>query len=156
MIYWGEILDPAEIILNSSFVDYNGNLVRLSDVNSNILVVYFYPRAMTSGCTREANAFNELLDEFRKCGAEVFGVSTDPPERNRKFAEKYGLRFILLSDVDGKISESLGILKKGTKRPSTRRVTYILKRGQVVKVLKDVRPAEKHAYLALEEVKRLC
>ncbi|MEB3844854.1 MAG: peroxiredoxin [Desulfurococcales archaeon] len=120
-----------------------------------VVIVYFYPRAMTPGCTREALRFNELYDEFEKCGAKVYGVSTDSPERNKKFAEKYGLRFPLLSDPTGEVIARLGVLKKGTKRPSAQRVTFILKDGVIVRVLKNIRPAEKHADKSLEVVKEL-
>ncbi|MCE4609378.1 MAG: peroxiredoxin [Desulfurococcales archaeon] len=148
--------EEAKILLEAELVDQDGNPVKISDIPSEIIVVYFYPRAMTSGCTREGIRFNELIDEFRKCRAEVVGVSTDPPSKNKKFAEKYGFQFRLLSDEGGKLAEKLGILKKGTKQPSAKRTTYILKKnGELIAVLKNVRPAEKHADEALKIVKEL-
>ena len=133
-----------------------GETFRLSSLRGRILVLYFYPRAMTSGCTREAERFNRLLDEFEKHGAVVVGVSTDPPERNRRFAERLGLRFTLLSDPEGRIAQLYGVLKRGTRRPSAQRVTFIVDRNGVIReVLKNVRPAERHADLALEAVRRI-
>ncbi|NOZ89613.1 MAG: peroxiredoxin [Crenarchaeota archaeon] len=135
---------------------HRGDRLRLSSLRGRVVVLYFYPRAMTSGCTREAQRFNQLLDEFEKLGAVVLGASTDPPERNRRFAEKLGLRFTLLSDPDGSIARLYGVLKEGTKRPSAKRVTFIIDEDGVIReVIENVRPAEKHADLALEAVRRL-
>ena len=136
---------------------HTGEKVRLSHFRGKIVVLYFYPRAMTSGCTREGIRFNELLDEFEGLGAVVLGMSTDPPEKNRRFAEKYGFRFLLLSDPEGKISSAYGVLKvTRSGRKSAARTTFIIDAdGRIVKILKNIRPAEKHADLALETVKKL-
>ncbi|BEP16797.1 peroxiredoxin [Pyrofollis japonicus] len=150
------VLSPGQEAPDFEAVLHTGEKIRLSDLRGKIVVLYFYPRAMTSGCTREAQRFNELLPEFEKLGAVVLGASTDPPERNKRFAEKLGLRFKLISDPEGKIASLYGVLKEGTKRPSAQRVTFIINRdGKIVEVLKNIRPAEKHADLALEAVKRL-
>ena len=143
------------LLLEEELVTHYGRKIRLRDEKAEALVVYFYPRAMTPGCTREAQRFNELLEEFKKCGVKVYGVSTDPPERNRRFKERYGLGFTLLSDSNGKLASKLGILKKGTKKPSAERTTFIVKGGKIVEILRNIRPAEKHADLALEKVKSL-
>jgi peroxiredoxin Q/BCP len=111
---------------------------------------------MTPGCTREGARFNELIHEFEKSGAVVLGVSTDPVEVNRKFAERMGFKFKLISDVDGRISEAYGVLRRAPGGLSSERVTFVIDReGRVRAVYANVRPAEKHADLALEEVKRL-
>ncbi len=147
--------DLSRILLETELQDTNGEKFKLSSINSPILIVYFYPRAMTPGCTREGVRFNELIEEFEKCNAVVVGVSTDPPQRNKKFMEKHGFRFKLLSDVEGVLAGKLGILKKGTKKPSAKRTTFILKDGKIVQVLKNIRPAERHADEALKIVKEL-
>lgn len=109
-------------------------------------VVYFFPKAFTQGCTREAIRFNQLYPQFREGGYEVFGVSTDGVETLKKFAEKYGVSFILLSDRGGRLSSQLGILRPtGT----AERVTYILNGGEIVHILKNL-TAEQHAEKALE------
>ncbi|ALL00526.1 Thiol peroxidase [Pyrodictium delaneyi] len=137
-------------------VTHLGSKLRLDELRGQIVVLYFYPRAMTSGCTREAQRFNELLEEFTKHNAIVLGISTDPPERNRRFAEKLGLRFTLLSDPDGEIARLYGVLKQGSKRVGAERVTFIIdQHGRIAKVIAKVRPAEKHADLALEAVRGL-
>ncbi len=135
---------------------HDGSTVKLSGLRGKIIVLYFYPRAMTSGCTREAQRFNELLDEFEKHGAIVLGVSNDPIDRVKRFAEKLGLRFKLLSDPDNKVIEKYGVLRRRGDRVSANRVTFIITRdGRIAKILRNIRPAEKHADLALEEVKKL-
>lgn len=111
------------------------------------VVVYFFPKAFTQGCTRETIRFNELYPRFRERGYEVFGVSTDGVETLKKFAEKYKVQFKLLSDKDGRLASQLGILRPtGT----AERVTYILNDGKVVHILRGLRSAEEHADKALE------
>ncbi len=136
--------------------DHEGRPFRLSEALARLkaLVLYFYPRAMTPGCTREALRFNEILDEIRALGADVVGVSTDSVQAIKRFREKYGLRFTLLSDREGKVAEAYGVLKRGTRRPSAERVTFLIDASGVVRaVIKGVRPAEKHADLALERLR---
>ncbi len=136
---------------------HDGSVVRLSDYRGRIVVLYFYPRAFTSGCTREAERFNQLLDEFEKHGAIVIGVSPDTKERAARFAEKLGLRFRLIPDPDLKIIRLYRVERRTRSgRLGAERVTYIIGPDGVIKaVLRNVRPAEKHADLALEEVKRI-
>lgn len=136
---------------------HRGDKIRLSSLKGRIVVLYFYPRAMTPGCTREARRFEELYEEFEKLGAVIIGVSTDSAERLRRFAEKEGLNHIILaSDPQGEIAAKYGVLRKGKKRVSAERVTFIIdKEGVIRKVLRNIRPAEKHADLALEAVKDL-
>ena len=135
---------------------HDGSMVRLSDFKGKIVVLYFYPRAMTSGCTREAQRFNELLEEFEKHDAVVLGVSNDPVDKIKRFADKLGLKFKLLSDAENKVIEEYGVLRHRGDKVSANRVTFIISPdGRIVKILKNIRPAEKHADLALEEVKKL-
>ncbi|MCE4625020.1 MAG: peroxiredoxin [Desulfurococcales archaeon] len=151
------MVGEGEIAPDFEAIAHTGERVRLSQYRGKIVVLYFYPRAMTSGCTREGIRFNELLDEFERHGVIVLGMSTDPPEKNRKFAEKYGFRFLLLSDPEGEVASLYGVLRETRSgRKSAARTTFIIDRdGRIVKVLKNIRPAEKHADLALEIVKSL-
>ncbi len=80
--------------------DKDGNSVSLSDFLGKKVIVYFYPKDNTPGCTRQACAFAGLYDEFKKKGIEVIGISKDSTDSHRKFAEKYSLPFILLSDSE--------------------------------------------------------
>ncbi|BAA78995.1 thiol peroxidase [Aeropyrum pernix K1] len=137
-------------------IAHTGEKIRLSDFRGRIVVLYFYPRAMTPGCTREGVRFNELLDEFEKLGAVVIGVSTDSVEKNRKFAEKHGFRFKLVSDEKGEIGMKYGVVRGEGSNLAAERVTFIIDReGNIRAILRNIRPAEKHADLALEEVKKL-
>jgi len=136
-----------------SFIDDEGGRIGSEELSRGLVVLYFYPRAMTPGCTREAIRFNELLGEFERCGARVYGASTDPPERNRRFKERHNLKFKLLSDPEGENAAKLGVLRKGAKRPSAERVTLIVRGGVVVKMLRNIRPAERHADEALKIVR---
>lgn len=125
---------------------------RISPSRYERAIVYFFPKAFTSGCTREAIRFNELYDEFKALGFEIFGVSVDGVETLKKFAEKYGLKFKLLSDKGGGLAKRLGIL-----RPSgtAERVTYVLRSGSVVELIRGLKSADQHADKALEAARRL-
>jgi peroxiredoxin Q/BCP len=140
---------------NLEFITTEGKIVTGKDLSEGLVILYFYPGALTPGCTREGVRFNELYQEFERCGAQIYGASTDPPEKNKKFKEKYSFKFELLSDPEGRNASILGILKKGTKKPKAQRVTFIVKDGAIAKILKNIRPAEKHADEALSVVKKL-
>lgn len=102
------------------------------------LVLYFYPRDLTPGCTREARAFNESLEQLRERGAEVVGVSVDTPQSHRRFADACGLRFPLISDRERRAAERLGILnERGT---SARRTTFLVDpSGRVARIFENVK-----------------
>ncbi len=89
-------------------VNQDGEQVSSDDFAGKKYVLFFYPRAMTPGCTTESCDFRDSYGEFGEAGYEVIGVSPDPPSRNAKFKEKEGLNFDLLSDEDHELAESLG------------------------------------------------
>lgn len=86
----------------------DGETVTSEDFEGKKYVMFFYPRAMTPGCTTESCDFRDSYSEFADAGYEIVGVSPDPPSRNKKFKEKEGLNFDLLSDEDHQLAESLG------------------------------------------------
>jgi peroxiredoxin Q/BCP len=137
----------------------NEEKVALKDLTNKNVVLYFYPRDNTSGCTREAEAFRDRIKEIEKLDAVVVGVSPDSPKSHAKFAEKLGLPFALLSDVDRKVLEKYDALKEktmyGKKRLGVQRSTYILgKDGKVKKAFPKVK-VDGHAdevIAALEEL----
>ena len=92
-----------------------GGHAKLADYKGRKLVLYFYPKDDTTGCTSEANGFSELAGEFAKAGTTVIGVSKDSVKSHDKFKAKYGLDIILASDVEGKVVEAYGVL--GGKEP---------------------------------------
>jgi peroxiredoxin Q/BCP len=112
------------------------------------LVLFFFPKANTPGCTREAARFQELVFEFKKLSARVVGISVDNPGSQEKFSSKLGLTYILLSDKEKKASSLYGVLReRGT---SAERVTFIIdSSGRILRVIKNVKP-EEHPELALE------
>ncbi|QKR00433.1 peroxiredoxin [Metallosphaera tengchongensis] len=128
--------------------------VKLSNLRGKKVVLYFYPKSFTPGCTREIQRFVELYDEFKKLNAEVLGVSVDSVETQKRFSEKYGAKFPVVSDKEKKISAAYGVLNdKGT---SAQRVTFIIdEKGVIRSVLKNLKKAEDHADLALDELKKL-
>jgi thioredoxin-dependent peroxiredoxin len=91
-----------------SLTNQDGETISSSDLAGKKYVIFFYPRAMTPGCTMESCDFRDSYSEFADAGYEVIGVSPDPPSRNRKFKEKEGLTFDLLSDEDHELAEALG------------------------------------------------
>jgi peroxiredoxin Q/BCP len=113
------------------------------------LVLYFYPKDDTSGCTREAQDFTALADDYAKAGVKVVGVSRDPMKKHEKFIGKYGLSVPLVSDEDGRISEAFGTWVQksmyGRKYMGMERATFLI--GADAKVLKAWRKVKvpKHA-----------
>lgn len=89
--------------------DAEGRLVWLSDFRGRKVVLYFYPKDMTPGCTEEACAFRDATEDFARLNAVILGVSADPVASHAKFAAKYGLPFLLLSDPDHKVCEMYGV-----------------------------------------------
>ena len=126
-------------------------VVRLCDGTSvnlaapgNPLVLYFYPKDDTSGCTREAQDFTALADDFAKAGVKVVGLSRDPMKKHDKFIAKYDLRIPLASDEDGAISDAFGTWVEksmyGRKYMGMERATYLIGAdGRVVKAWRKVK-----------------
>ena len=126
-----------------------GGHVSLSDLRGKNVVLYFYPKDDTPGCTKEACAFRDEFAAFKKKGAVVLGVSIDSPKAHDKFAEKYKLPFPLLSDADKKIVEAYGVWGEksfmGRKYMGTYRVTFLIgPDGLIKRIWPEVKP-DKHA-----------
>ena len=131
------------------------------DINApgNKLVLYFYPKDDTSGCTREAQDFTALAEEFEKAGTWILGVSKDPPAAHRKFTDKYGLRVRLASDLDGSACEAFGTWVEksmyGRKYMGIDRATFLINRdGTVDRVWRKVK-VPGHAEEVLEAAREL-
>jgi thioredoxin-dependent peroxiredoxin len=126
---------------------------KLSVLPDGPAVVYFYPAALTPGCTMEAKAFNDRYERFRDAGYEVIGVSVDPADRNDEFRAECGLAFPLVSDEGGELTGSLGLLKDSAEHGTlARRVTYLLDSDGVVRKLWEVTDAGAHPEEVLAEV----
>ena len=136
-----------------------GKEVCLKDLRGKWVVLYFYPKDNTPGCTREAEDFSERIEEFRKLGAEVLGVSPDSVESHRRFKEKKNLKITLLSDEEKEVLKAYGVWQKkrmfGKEYYGVVRTTYLIDpEGVVRKVWKRVK-VKGHADDVLETLKRL-
>ena len=136
--------------------DKDGKVVSLSDFMGKKVVLYFYPKDNTPGCTRQACAFAAAYEDFKTLDAVVIGVSKDSEASHRKFAEKYGLPFILLSDPELQAIQAYGVWQEkknyGKVSMSVVRSTFIIdEKGLIEKVMPKVKPdtnaAEILAYL---------
>jgi len=117
------------------------------------VVLYFYPKDDTPGCTKEACSFRDNLQPIRSLGAEIVGVSLDSVESHRKFATKYGLSFPLISDEEKRIATAYGVLKDT--KTSTNRVTFLIDtKGKVAKIFPKV-DVTKHTEEVVAALKEL-
>lgn len=129
--------------------DQTGKKHRLSDYRGKPVVLYFYPKDDTPGCTKEACSFRDSFAEYKKAGIVVLGVSVDDEKSHEKFIKKYELPFTLLADKDKKVVEKYGVWVEksmyGRKYRGTARKTFLLdERGTVIHVFDKVKP-ENHA-----------
>jgi len=135
--------------------DAEGIDVSLSDLRGRWVLVYFYPKDDTPGCTVEACSLNESLDDLTECGADVIGVSTQGDASHTKFRDKYGLKFALAADSDGSITKAYGASKGFGALSLAARVSYLIgPDGKIAHVWPQVSPG-KHAAEVLEMVKKL-
>jgi peroxiredoxin Q/BCP len=137
----GEIAPPFTAMTNG------GGKVSLADFKGKSVILYFYPRDDTPGCTKEACSFRDHFAEFKQKGAVVLGVSTDSGKSHDKFVEKYKLPFTLLADEDKKIVAAYGAWGQksfmGRKYMGTHRVTFLIgPDGRIKKIWPEVKPAE--------------
>jgi thioredoxin-dependent peroxiredoxin len=132
--------------------------VSLKDYRGKKVVVYFYPKDGTSGCTIEALEFKDAVEQFAKEGAVILGISKDNVESHRKFKEKYQLPFTLLSDTEFKVLNEYGVWKEkvlyGRKFMGTERTTFLIdEKGIIRKIYTKVKP-EGHAQICLLDLTR--
>ncbi len=140
-------------------LDGEGNRVKLSGFRGKAVVLYFYPRDDTPGCTLEACGFRDANADIRKAGAVVLGVSLDGRESHKKFSDKHSLNFPLLVDSDARVSKAYGVYGEksflGRKFSGIRRTTFVIDgRGRIARVFEKVRPIG-HAGEVLQAVKTL-
>lgn len=129
-----------------SLLNQDGEKIALKDLAGKIVVLYFYPKDMTPGCTTEACDFRDSIATFKKLKAVVLGVSKDSVEKHAAFAEKYDLPFSLLSDPDGKICEKYGVWQEktlyGKKSMGIVRTTFVIdKNGDIAMIYPKVKVA---------------
>ena len=129
-----------------SLPDQNGTIRSLSDFNGQRIILYFYSKDMTSGCTKQACGFAELYPQFTEKGAAVIGISKDTVASHKKFEEKYSLPFIQLSDPDLTVIQAYDVWKEkmnyGKPVMGVVRTTYLIENGVIVKAFGKVKAAE--------------
>ena len=146
-------------ISNFTLPSTSGNNFSLKDNTSEYLVIYFYPKDDTPGCTIETNDFNKLLPKFKKLNCEILGISKDDIKSHDKFREKYKIKFNLLSDQEIKLHKKLKVWGKkkfmGREFMGTIRSTFLIdKNGKILKNWNNVKVKD-HAKEVLETLKSL-
>ncbi len=138
-----------------SAIDANGNLFSSAAViGIKPVVIYFYPKDDTPGCTVEACTFRDQYQDFQDLGAEVVGISSDNVKSHQKFANKYNLPFILLSDTDKKIRKMFGVPNDFLGLISGR-ATYVIDKNGIIQFVFDSTSAKNHIKKALDFLKRM-
>ncbi|OLS15940.1 MAG: peroxiredoxin [Promethearchaeota archaeon CR_4] len=145
------MLKEGEIVPNNmELPDQDGNIVKLDDLKGQKLIIYFYPKDLTPGCTTEAKNFQGNLDTYVKKDVKIIGISKDSVASHRKFADKYGLKFTLLSDKDGKVAKIFGALDG----ESVKRRTWVISEDwKIEKFYDKVSPATHNEELCTEILK---
>ncbi len=150
------MIEPGKKAPDFTLTDQDGRKHKLSDYKGRPVVLYFYPKDDTPGCTKEACSFRDNFDEYRKRGIEVLGVSADDEKSHGKFREKYDLPFALLADTDKTVVEKYGVWVEknnyGKKYMGIARKTFLIdKDGKILHVFNKVK-TEIHAEEVLEKL----
>ena len=146
---------PGDRAPDFRLVDQNGQIKKLSDFSGQWVVLYFYPKDDTPGCTKEACAFRDDLASLEKLGAKVVGISVDDSDSHAKFAAKYHLPFPLLADEDGKVAESYGALTNLLVVKIAKRYTFLIDpKGKISKVYLSV-DTSRHSQEIVDDLKKL-
>ena len=135
-----------------ALLDQNGELRRLSDFRGQKVILYFYPKDMTTGCTKQACSFRDLMPQFRERGAVILGVSKDSVASHKKFEQTHGLPFTLLSDPELKVIQAYDVWKEkknyGKVSMGVVRTTYLIdEAGIIVRAFDKVKAAENPAQM---------
>jgi peroxiredoxin Q/BCP len=150
-------MDINDKVPDFTLLDQNGEKVSLKDFKGKTVVLYFYPKADTPGCTIEASEFRDDYKQFQKAGAVVLGISPDKPEAQKKFADKYKLNFTLLADTEKEVAKAFDVWKEknmyGKKVMGIVRSTFVIgPDGKLKKAFRKVK-VEGHAGQVLTELK---
>jgi peroxiredoxin Q/BCP len=141
------MLEPGDLAPDFTLPDQHGEPVSLSALRGRHVVLYFYPKADTPGCTTQACGVRDRSADYERAGATVLGVSPDPPERLARFDAKHGLAFPLLSDAEHAVAEAYGVWVEKSMYGRTfwgnERTTFVIDpEGVVREVMRKVKPAE--------------
>jgi peroxiredoxin Q/BCP len=154
-----DFLEPGQKAPAFTLTSDSGEKVKLSDIAGSPVVLYFYPKDDTPGCTKEACNFRDRHAEVKKLGAKIFGISPDDVASHVKFRDKFALNFPLLADPDHKVAEKYGAWREknmyGKKSIGVQRSTYLIgPDGKIVKVWKKV-SVDGHDEKVIEALKAL-
>ena len=149
-------MEIGDKITNFSLSNQDNETVQLTDFSGKPVILFFYPRADTPGCTIEACGFRDTFAKLQKTGAVVLGISRDTPKAQKKFQEKYNLPYPLLADVDEKVCNQFDVMREknmyGKKVFGIERTTFLIGPDQrLLKVFPKVKP-EGHAEEVLEAI----
>ena len=141
------MLNEGDAAPNFTAKDQYGNDVNLADFSGKKVVLYFYPKDDTPGCTKEACSFRDANDIYAEKGIKVIGVSTDSEKSHQKFISKYSLPFTLLADTEKKVVNDYGVYAEkslyGRKYMGVNRTTFLIdENGKIVKIFKKVNVSE--------------
>ncbi|MGI9179919.1 MAG: thioredoxin-dependent thiol peroxidase [Longimicrobiaceae bacterium] len=150
------MLQENDLAPDFTLADDDGSTVRLSELRGRKVILYFYPRADTPGCTVEACEFRDALPRIEEEGAVVLGISPDPVKDLAKFRDKYDLNFRLLADEDHQAAEEYGVWKEksmfGKKYMGVERSTFVIdEEGRIARAFHQVKP-QGHAAEVLQEL----
>lgn len=152
-------LQPGDAAPSVSLPRDGGDTVSLIDLTGKAVVLYFYPKDDTPGCTKEAQSFTDMVEDFASAGATILGVSKDPVKKHDKFRDKYGLKIALLSDEEGDVCERYGVWVEKSMYGKTyfgiERATFLIgPDGKIAQIWRKVK-VPGHAEAVLEAVKAL-
>ena len=141
---------------NFKLLSTSGEVIELNKIKSKFIIIYFYPKDNTSGCTIETNDFNKLLSKFEKLGCSVFGISKDSAESHQKWSKKLKLKFELLADEDKVSLKTYKVWAKkkfmGREFMGTIRSTFVIQKNKIIKEWTNVKAAG-HAQEVLNFIK---
>ena len=151
------MLKEGEQAPDFSLRDKDSNIHSLSEINSDYVLVYFYPKDSTPGCTIEAQEFSKDIEEFNKLNTTIIGISGGDEKSKTKFCEKHDLKILLLSDTDFSVSNNYGVYGEksflGRKYMGISRWTFVLNKDhKIIKIYDKVKPAE-HSQEVLEFIR---
>jgi peroxiredoxin Q/BCP len=147
-------IEVGDVVPTFSLQDQNDEMFTVNNAIGKPMIIYFYPKDDTPGCTKEACKFRDEFENFTDLGAVVIGISADSVESHKKFEEKYNLPFILLADIDNVVRKLFGVPNNLFVIPG--RVTYVIdKNGIVQYIFNNQLGAEKHIENALQKLKEL-
>jgi thioredoxin-dependent peroxiredoxin len=152
------MLKPGDAALDFVLKDQDGRDLRLSSFSGRPIVLFFYPKDLTPGCTIQAKGLRDLSEEFAKHNAVVVGVSLDPPDRHQEFQETCGLGFPLLSDPEGRVHDLYDAWRTtllGRSSMAVRRCTFVIDADGIVRAVHAHVNVFTHAKAVLKDLERL-